>query len=144
MRSELGKEVAKGHEQDILLRFDVLSSSLDRAKKAAKSMAAVNTPKSSTFSQSVAPRLREGYLQTSIASSSHEAASTSANTDEAKVTFEPAAYIGIADTAINSIKEIDLNTSNTGVIFINDIRKQLEEIYKGIPQSARDNLKGAA
>jgi len=110
MRSELGEEIPRRYEQNILLRLDVLSSSMARADKAAQTMAA-----------------------------------TSANTDKAVVTIEPAPYIEIAGSAINSIQEIDLNSAAEigGVIYIKDIREQLDRIYAEIPQEALNNLRKA-
>jgi hypothetical protein len=99
-------------------------------------MAAANTPKGSTFSQSVVPRSRDGYFQTFITPSPYEAASISANTDKPENTIDPTSYIET---------EVDLDTPTTGVIYNADkVREQLEEIYKKIPQSARNNLKEAA
>jgi hypothetical protein len=111
MRSELGEEIGKRHEQNILLRLDVLNKSLARADKAAQTMTA-----------------------------------TSANTDKVVVTIEPAPYLEIAGSAVNSVQEIDLNSAAEidGVIYMKDIREQLDRIYAEIPQEALNNLRKAS
>ncbi len=77
-----------------------------------------------------------------------ESARSMANTPKgARASIEPAPYINVADTAINSIQEIDSRSPDEidGIIYIRGVRERIDRIHAETPQdNALNNLREAA